>query len=477
MKPLGINHFKQWFDKETEKLGINNEEKIVFRQTIIASRQKEFMQFRKSHAEMLRDNTKFNFHQEYSQIISVTRKEIAKGYLQILGFTALVILCLLFLWTPFSRKSRLNIIFAIPESVNSQANANDLLLFLSESRIPIPKNAINVVQNRRLNVPWRNKKNLKYVFRIEIFIISRLGIKSRLKYFLNYIKRLLLLPGYLKWNKCLLLCIQQYLIEIPILREVEDKQLIASVSTTNSTYIRQHASFYLLFNHNIPLYMFWYSENSHPKMFGGGPETFDYQNFNDIYVKEHLVWTKEFSHFIQQFTKEPVTPIGSIMFYPNYADKKAAKEIDYLVFDVTPYANSSEHDFYSVKTCITFIESLREIFDQHPTKDLRISIKQKRELNTKHSPEYRDMLKSLHWRKEPANANLYSLISSAKCVIGIPFTSAVLIASELKVPCYYFVNSNQFDLPDSFNNVAVVKTTHSLKHLITSGEKEMKQSE
>lgn len=125
MNPFGINHFKQWFDQETEKLGINNEEKVVFRQTIIASRQKEFMQFRKSHAQMLQDNIKFNFDHEYNRIISVARKEIVKGYLQIIGFTVLIIFCLLFLWTPFSRKSRINVIFAIPESINSQANAND----------------------------------------------------------------------------------------------------------------------------------------------------------------------------------------------------------------------------------------------------------------------------------------------------------------------------------------------------------------
>jgi polysaccharide biosynthesis PFTS motif protein len=477
MNSLGINHFKQWFDQEYENLRVSHEEKIVFRQAIIASRQKEFKQLRKSHAQMLQDGVKFDFDHEYSKIISVTRKEIVKGYLQIIGFTVLITSCLLFLWTPFGRKAKINVFFAIPESVNSQSNANEFLLFLSDSRIPTPKSAVNVVQNQRFNFPWRNKKNLKYVFRIETFLISRLSIRSRLIFFCNYFKRFLLLTNYLRSNKYLFLCIQQYLIEIPIVREVEGKQIIASLSTTNSTYIRQHASFYILFKSKVPLYMFWYSENSHPKMFGGGPETFDYQNFNDISVKEHLVWTKDFSLFIQQFTKGLVTAIGSIMFYPNYVDMKAAKEIDYLVFDVTPYSTSSELDFYSTNTCTTFIESLREIFNQHPTKDLRVSIKQKRELNTRHSPEYRDLLKSLNWKIEPANANIYSLISSAKCVIGIPFTSAVLVASELNVPCFYFVNSDKFDLPDNFNGVPVVKTLNSMKKVITSDAKEMKQNE
>jgi polysaccharide biosynthesis PFTS motif protein len=72
------------------------------------------------------------------------------------------------------------------------------------------------------------------------------------------------------------------------------------------------------------------------------------------------------------------------------------------------------------------------------------------------------------WISQDPNANLYELISRSKCVIGIPYTSAVLVALELNIPCYYFFNSTTIELPEYFNGIQVLKSTEELIHVLNA---------
>jgi polysaccharide biosynthesis PFTS motif protein len=214
--------------------------------------------------------------------------------------------------------------------------------------------------------------------------------------------------------------------------------------------------------------MFWYSENSHPKLFNEGSTTFDYGNFRDIHVKEHLVWTCEFAQFIQSFTKEKVTPIGSILFYQNTSPKNVAKELDVLIFDVAPYRSASKSEFYSVDNCVNYIELLSATLKNKFGNSIKVGLKQKRKITSAHSEKYINLIQMQDWISQDPNANLYELISRSKCVIGIPYTSAVLVALELNIPCYYFFNSTTIELPEYFNGIQVLKSTEELIHVLNA---------
>ena len=68
-------------------------------------------------------------------------------------------------------------------------------------------------------------------------------------------------------------------------------------------------------NADINTNMFWYSENSSPKLFMNDKSIFDYAYFSDIQVGQHFVWTKEFAEFLKQFTNSRIVISGSILFY------------------------------------------------------------------------------------------------------------------------------------------------------------------
>jgi polysaccharide biosynthesis PFTS motif protein len=212
--------------------------------------------------------------------------------------------------------------------------------------------------------------------------------------------------------------------------------------------------------------MFWYSENSHPKIFNTGNTSFDYNNFRDIAVKEHLVWTEEFARFLIGVSEQKVTPIGSILFYNYEINGELPKDYDCLIFDVTPFKDSDEGDFYSTSNCKLFIDSLTDIEKTLIPNKVNFVIKQKRELSNRHDEQYIRNLRQTGWKVLPVESNLYNIISRSKCVIGIPFTSAVLIAAELKIPCFYFHPMAEIKLNDIFNGIRVIKSKDTLRHEI-----------
>ena len=57
-----------------------------------------------------------------------------------------------------------------------------------------------------------------------------------------------------------------------------------------------------------------------------------------------------------------------------------------------------------------------------------------------------------------ADINLYDLIGGVSLVIGIPFTSPIVLAKELNVPCIYYVPESASDwiIGKSQDGVAIV---------------------
>jgi hypothetical protein len=54
----------------------------------------------------------------------------------------------------------------------------------------------------------------------------------------------------------------------------------------------------------------------------------------------------------------------------------------------------------------------------------------------------------------------------SRVIVGIPFTSAILVAKELGKDCCFFIESNDLNFPDQFNEVPIYTDRKSLEKFV-----------
>lgn len=437
--------------------------------SLVALKKEELDHLRK-FSEINNINHERRLHGQYQEMfhehfIKLVKRQVINTFL-----TTLVVLTCFFYWRPMKTSQRVSLVFALPNDCSSRRSAEDLSEFFLEERIPIRKDTTIIVQNNKINLLPLKFKHLKLVFRTELFLISRMGLTSRLSVLSSCLHNYVLMWQKGKMATALRLSYRQLLLEIPVSTVAIRGNMLDWVATTNSSYLKQHSIFYLASKTSLPSYMFWYSENSFPKLFGGEFGMFDYEQFRDIAVKEHFVWTQEFANFLKKFSTSKITCVGSILFYPRRIDSNVTKDIDVLVFDVTPFANATKQDFYNYERCTRFLDSLLRFQQRLTSSKIVVAIKIKRTFSPLHDARYISKLNKCntdpnYWRLVNPNMNLYTLIAKSRLVVGIPFTSAVLIAKELGVPCCYLMDSEICDFPKTFNDVRIIQKLDDLEDL------------
>ena len=100
-------------------------------------------------------------------------------------------------------------------------------------------------------------------------------------------------------------------------------------------------------------------------------------------------------------------------------------------------------------------------------KNLILKVKHKRTPNKEHSAIYLNKLKNLInagiIKTIPPSENLYTLISKSNFVVGLPYTSPVIIAKELEVnSAFVCLESKEYSIPDYFNEILVIKDRNKL---------------
>ncbi len=476
VEKISVLNFREWAAKEFELSALPRiQEKIVL-DSLVAAKKSELNQLRNSEAISIHDFE--DYLERYYQKLFKKRKfdNLRNRLLILLIIFLLALVCLLY-WQPKERKNRVSLVFALPSDRCSRQNIRELFDFFSDERIPVRKATKLIVQNNKMNLWLRKVKNMKLVFRVEFFLISRMGFLDRLEVLTFAFRNLFLMFSGRKFVTALNTACRQMLLEIPVSMVAMKKDMLDWIATTNSSYVIQHSIFHYAQETNVETYMFWYSENSSPTIFGRHFDNFDYDYFRDIAVKEHFVWTPEFAKFLETFTSSKVTHVGSILFYPRpkLQERNKSKDIDLLLFDVTPFADAKITDFYNFRRCMRFLECIQSVQERLTYRSLKIAMKSKRVLSPVHDTRYVNALAELQsepngWNFIHPSVNLYSLISRSKLVIGIPFTSAVMIAKELGVPCCYFLASDEVALSASLNGIPVVQNLDVLeKWIIETG--------
>lgn len=469
MKKNSVKDFRNWATKEFDLEVLPRIQELIVLDALAARKKQELDQLRNSSNFLNLDEEK-SLNKLYQNMFNEGLIQRFQKQVLIICLGILIVLVCFFYWNPMKSSRKFSLVFALPNDRSSRRNTNELHEFFLEERLPLKKQTTIIIQNNRFNFLPQKLKLLKLVFRAEFFLISRMGLSSRLSVLSLFLRNFALMFQRKRITTALRLSYRQFLLEIPVSTVAIRRNMLDWVATTNSSYLKQHSIFYLATDTNLPSYMFWYSENSSLVLFGGEFDTLDYEQFRDIAVKEHLVWTQEFANFLKKFTSSKITCIGSILFYPRRKYLNHTKDIDVLIFDVTPFASATEQDFYNYERCTRFLDMLLCFQERFITRKIVMAIKIKRKFSSLHDTHY--VSKVLDCKSDPYNwkflnpeVNLYNLIARSKLVVGIPFTSAVLIAKEFAVPCCYLIDSYISGFPDTFNGVPVIQKLDDLENL------------
>ncbi len=221
----------------------------------------------------------------------------------------------------------------------------------------------------------------------------------------------------------------------------------------------------------------WYSNNSLPFTRVGHKPIEPDAAVNSLYIDHHYVWSNSHKDFlVSQYPYSKVTVAGPIVFETATSDTPSKQEpTGILFFDVTPFENLEFETFYTSKMCS---EAIKDLADTASELGVRLHLKPKRPYllrqgeKIQHSRGYVDLLHKLESQKMitllDSRVEIIGAILSSHVVIGLPFTSPVLLSSQLKHPSIYYVpiDVGNWEIPPERDGIAVVQgKTQLLKYL------------
>lgn len=369
------------------------------------------------------------------------------------------------------------------------------LVFGVESRFLKSKGKVESVEKRLERILNRNAlKNSTYLFedRKKFTAARRMLLKNTSFDLATYLfrrnfdtrKKLLYLRLGLqesckiifKYRSMVLVCPSKLLIEGQIWERIaqQDKLSLNLLSTQSKLSLLPVAYFHF----NGPRCIVWYSNNSLPFLKKGAIREVPNKLFTSDLITDNFVWSESHSEYLRSlFPNSNVEVVGPILFEDlNSYTFSEYRDVDILLFDVTPFQGLAYETFYSPERCTGFIS---DIFNVSKELNLRIKVKPKRSYllrNTagvRHDRNYINLLNQLgrepNFEVIPAETQLELIISKSQIVIGMPFTSPVLVARALGINCIYYVPEElgDWELPPSRDHIRVIQGVEHLRNEIT----------
>jgi len=377
----------------------------------------------------------------------------------------------IFLSTVFNRSRRQSsrnspsFIYSLtPEQILSKGSTEYLREFLREPRFQklfLGKHL--VIESKQLyKLFGQNKyRDIEIVFDTSLWIAKNgLSRRNVLEVILESFFRLIQVLTKRKQFKMHIL--REFLIDEIVWKKFLEKSHQSeqlSIVTTQSHFLRLPYAFYIDSKDRMLRSMFWYSTNSTPIQNRKTQKMFDPNHFSLENIDSHYVWTLEHKQFLSKYNpRADIVVAGSILFRPRQkmigSNPNSIGEI--VIFDVTPFNGLGVEVFYTREILTDFMQDLVSTLRSNTsTKSAHIMLKPKRaygkKQNGKLSPsgEYLNFIDDLNQSKTidilSAETDLYELVGKSSLVVGIPFTSPVILAKEMNIPCFYYV-------PDSANN-------------------------
>jgi len=389
-------------------------------------------------------------------------------------YSLLVLFNILFLWRLTKPHDKFNLFFGISKNQSAHLSNDQLLNFISEKRFDLNLGPETIVEARSVRLKKKSNK-LIWTRDIHIYLIKYLSLNSRFKLVLQILKYhfLILKSAYNCFE--IIATYKELVFEMQIAKELLGSNLIGTLINTNSSYSFQDSFFHLTFDakpHDSC--MFWYSDNSVNKpIFNNSIASFDQSLFEEMKIKKHFVWADSHARYLKKFTEHEISIVGSQLLYPRPKNISRIKEFDFIIFDVTPFASSSSIDFYSEARMMGFIKDIMDALAYPEFSSFKGGVKPKRLHTDKHSRKYVRLINNSFGPNHKyilftPDSELYELIAKSRCVIGVPFTSPVVIAKELRVPSCYYIGDDKVILPKKYNNIPVLRNKQELLSFLQS---------
>ena len=246
---------------------------------------------------------------------------------------------------------------------------------------------------------------------------------------------------------------------------------------TNSFLFRLPSAFESRQKSRIKRIMMWYSTNNQPIPKMGTKKTVEWNpQYIEDFIDTHLVWNNHEKEFLQSLGITKPEIVGSILFQAKTISAKSKDRFIITLFDVTPVDPelSKIQSLYSEESCLKNLEEIffciNKLNSSFPAY-IETRIKPKRKYQKIHSKRYIERLTSFiaKYRVEvlKPESNLYELVSQSDVVIGVPFTSPVLLGQELGTKAaYYSGGFENWDIPETRSGTVVIKEREELYKLL-----------
>lgn len=261
--------------------------------------------------------------------------------------------------------------------------------------------------------------------------------------------------------------VMYFLLELAVWYTIKAEKI--TLITTQSTMNNLPAAFEIS-NSSFHRKMFWYSTNSQPILKKG--LTLERPIFSKSLIRNidmHYVWDRDSKNFLESDGITKVKAVGSILFVKPESISRVNSDFNIAYFDVTPFERANTY-YTSERMCANLSQIVEITSQLTTTTKLRINllVKPKREWKGNHAREYIQMLTSYErdgkLKVLKAELNIYGIANSVDCIIGIPFTSPVVVGRELATPATFVdLYKDDYQLPETHNGFQVISDHNQLK--------------
>lgn len=241
---------------------------------------------------------------------------------------------------------------------------------------------------------------------------------------------------------------------IPLVRTLDERQLIAEMLISTSSFYIQPLWMKGLKNQNFKLHMLWYSQNFVPKMYKGEQSVSDLPAARHMRLDISWVWTPGFADYLTRLGLGcECRVVGPILwFMPESLPPLGPQPIKIALFDITPVSDGvmaigALKNYYTVSTITRFVRDVLAACDEIEEttgREMLVLLKHKRSPKMGvHAREYLDYIDGLvrgrpRFRLVNHSTNVFGLIGQCDLSISVPYTSTAYVAASLGKPALYY---------------------------------------
>jgi polysaccharide biosynthesis PFTS motif protein len=243
-------------------------------------------------------------------------------------------------------------------------------------------------------------------------------------------------------------------IEYPIIKKLNDDDLINGIFITNSHLIEQSCVYNKLPDKKFSFVMLWYSSNNAMIQFSDHHAIAEYPFYRYYVVDHSYVWNEFHKDWLLKNTQTKSSTLSQVLYFDKEFKENTSSIFTITVFDV-PTQNEmlrntdsifAYSDFFRKENVYKFITDIVELKSRVP--DIRIIVKIKKIIKTTENNEYMNFLRAYEEKgliEIIDTKDLVSVMSQSHMAISYPYSSPSVYAANKSKPALYYDPTGTID--------------------------------